>query len=163
MLLYPFNCQRVAFDEAVQLNKETIPIAEKPSYPCLLYEQHRPLEGSKTVVTLLHSLVQTCRFWMSLGTGKPYCHQEAVLPPQCIYGTDNVTVCKSLLLGMEGLLFGCGIREWISNLSSSGLQLLLCMVRADDASSNLNVLDVFKAIFLILDVAACCVLYLVPL
>ena len=152
MLLYSLNCQQVAFDEAVQFSRETIPITEKSSYHYLLHEQRRPLEGSKTVVTLLHSLVQTCRFWMSLDTGKPYGHQEVALPPQCFYDIDNVTVCKSLLLGMEGRIYGCG---GISNLSSSGLQLLLCMVSADDASSNLNVLDVSKAIFLIRDVAAC--------
>ena len=159
VLLHSFNCLEVAFDEVVQWSRETIPISEETSYPYVLHAQPRPLTGTMTVVELLHSLVCTCRFWLSKSDGKPYDHQEAVLPPQSIYSTDNVTVCKGLLLVMESRIFGCGFRDWITKLSTSGLELMLCLVSADYASSNLNVLDLLRAIVLVRAAiaVACCV------
>ena len=104
------------------------------------------------MVTLLHSPVCTARFWLSFGCGKPWDHQEAVLPPQCIFGTDNMTVCKSLLLGLENRIFGRPIRQWFEAMRASKLQLLLFMVSADYASANLVVLQLLKALVL-LDIA----------
>ena len=105
------------------------------------------------MVTLMHSLVCTARFWMSFGCGKPWDHQEAVLPPQCIIGTDNITVCKALLLGLENRVFGCPIREWFTkrftNMRCSDLQLLLFMVSADYACANLVVLHLLWALALV--------------
>ena len=108
------------------------------------------------MVTLMHSLVCTARFWMSFGCGKPWDHQEAVLPPQCIIGTDNITVCKALLLGLENRVFGCPIREWFTNMRCSHLQLLLFMVSADYVSANLVVLQMLGALAIVDFAAAGC-------
>ena len=143
----------------MQLGKCNVPLAPESSYPGVAGEPGAPCGITKTVTVLLSSLVHTCRFWMSKSDGTPFGHQEAVLPPQSIYGTDNVTICKSLLLGMQNRVFGCGIRDWIVKLSTSGLQLLLCIWSADYASANLNVLDVVKALLLVRDATASCLVW----
>ena len=98
---------KVAFDEAVQQAESIVSIAEASSYPYVLHRQSLSDEPkSQRMLIVLRSLVQTTRFWMSFGSGKPWDHQEAVLPPKNMYGTDGVTVCKTLLLGLENRIFG---------------------------------------------------------
>ena len=142
-----------------------IPLAPETVYPAVAGGEPQPrapaTNCTKKITVVVSSLVHTCRFWLSKSDGTAFGHQEAVLPPQSIYGTDNATICKSLLLGMQNRVFGCSIRDWIAGLSSSGLQLLLCIWSADYASANLNVLDVIKALLLVRDatIAASCLIW----
>ena len=71
-----------------------LPAAADSNYPYVLWQQELA-GGAKKMITLLHSIVCTARFWMSFQCGKPFDHQEAVIPPQCILGTDAVTVTKA--------------------------------------------------------------------
>ena len=129
-----------------------VPAAADSNYPYVLWQQELA-GGAKKMITLLHSIVCTARFWMSFQCGKPFDHQEAVIPPQCILGTDAVTVTKAILLALETRVFGRPIKEWLQAMRASKLQLLVFMISADYASANLKVIQLVKAL-VVLDFAA---------
>ena len=150
----------VAFDEAVQVSRQVLAVAPQSEYPVALSAE--PVGTMKSVPTLLHSLVQSCRFWLTMPSGVPYGHQEAVLPPVSVFGTDHATIGKTLLLGLQNRVFGQDIRQWIAQLGSRGVQLMMFIVSSDYASSNLVVLDVIRALVMAAhDGAAGCLMTLI--
>ena len=137
-----------SFDEATQKATETIPIEEESTRPYVIAVIQHLKMPFKNVISLVHSLVMSVRFWRVSCSGHYIDSGEAVIPPVVVESQDAVTIGKAILLNVEARVCGIrvSVREWIRSLVPLKVKLPIVLMSADSASANLSCMHALRAL-----------------
>jgi len=134
---------------------ETVQSTANPSWKYILAIKEDAATKSKTVISLIHSLVQTAAFWASSSKGILLGHEEAIIPPIGIETTDAECSSKALIFSWENRLFNCPLETWLGSLVP-WVGFFLLLVAADSASSNFLALSYIFAQFMLCGMLMMC-------